>query len=141
MKEKGAWCAAVHGFAKSQTELSDWTTVISSQQQTLKWWRPGGLSFKIKNQGRTEAGTCDDHPHGNPRCSRAGSEKGERKLSEFANNVLTVLENPTGNGKNVKALRKVAGYDTNIFKNQCLFYIPKIKCIRIHDIIKVNWKT
>ena len=27
-EDGGAWCAAVHGFAKSQTWLSDWTTTI-----------------------------------------------------------------------------------------------------------------
>ena len=64
--------------------------------------------------------------------------KRREKIVKFANNVLIVLENLTGNGKNLKALRKVAGYDINIFKNQCLFYVLKIKCIRIHDIIKVN---
>ena len=27
VKDKGAWHAAIHGVAKSQTQLSDWTTV------------------------------------------------------------------------------------------------------------------
>ena len=29
-KEREAWRAAVHGVAKSQTRLSDWTTTTSS---------------------------------------------------------------------------------------------------------------
>jgi len=26
MEESGAWCAVIHGIAKSQTQLSDWIT-------------------------------------------------------------------------------------------------------------------
>jgi len=29
VKDRDAWCAAVHGVEKSQIQLSDWTTVIS----------------------------------------------------------------------------------------------------------------
>ena len=28
VKDKGAWHAAIHGVAKSQTQLSDWTTTM-----------------------------------------------------------------------------------------------------------------
>ena len=34
VKDKGAWCAAVYGIAKSQTRLSDWTTTAT---YTVKW--------------------------------------------------------------------------------------------------------
>ena len=37
VKDREAWCAAVHGFTKSQTRLCDWTTTIpwKSQMNTL----------------------------------------------------------------------------------------------------------
>ena len=37
VKDKEAWHAAVHGVAKSQTWLSDWTTKLISYVNTLKW--------------------------------------------------------------------------------------------------------
>ena len=29
VKDREAWCAVAHGIAKSQTQLSDWTTTIN----------------------------------------------------------------------------------------------------------------
>ena len=35
VKDREAWCAAVHGVTKGRTQLSDWTT-LSSKRKTLK---------------------------------------------------------------------------------------------------------
>ena len=37
MKDRGAWCAVVHGVAESGTRLSDWTTVTANFTET---WKP-----------------------------------------------------------------------------------------------------
>ena len=41
--DREAWCAAVHGVTKSQTQLSDWTEPSSRRKQTTRVW-----SFSLK---------------------------------------------------------------------------------------------
>ena len=38
VKDKEAWSAAVHGFSKSQTWFSSWTTMKNEDRRRLSWW-------------------------------------------------------------------------------------------------------
>ena len=39
VKDREAWCAAVHGVTKSQTQLSDWT-ITTKRAAGVKSWNP-----------------------------------------------------------------------------------------------------
>ena len=38
VKDREAWCAAMHGFAKNWTQLSDWTITTKVRQNAMHWW-------------------------------------------------------------------------------------------------------
>ena len=47
--DRGAVCAAVHGVAKSQIQLSDWTTAKPPSGQREKNWRTWNFAFCLGN--------------------------------------------------------------------------------------------
>ena len=65
----GAWCAAVHGVARSRTRLSDFTFTfpfpalekeMATQSSVLAWTIPGtGEPVGCRLWGRTESDTTD----------------------------------------------------------------------------------
>ena len=54
--DRGAWCATVHGVAKSQTWLSDWTTITNLREVT------DCHNFSICKAGM-QNGACPVEPH------------------------------------------------------------------------------
>ena len=73
VKDREAWSAAVHGVTKSQTWLSNWTTIITSKQRHLE-----SVASECGDLGRLH--TCSFHPllwlcpllYGNPSGLRHG---------------------------------------------------------------------
>ena len=46
VKDREAWCTAVHGIAKSQIRLSDWTTKCQETKQSRKGEEEGGSVWR-----------------------------------------------------------------------------------------------
>ena len=60
VKDRGAWCAAVQGVAKSWTWLSDWTTnymLVNNLLKLVQPWLSCKLGIKVYQFHRVTAGT------------------------------------------------------------------------------------
>ena len=49
VKDREAWCAIVHGVAKSQTWLSDWTTTIIFTSMAVMWFQESKTRYGNKS--------------------------------------------------------------------------------------------
>ena len=50
VKDREAWCAVVHGFTKSQTKLSNWTTIATTNSYVIFFCSESGLLWIIRPQ-------------------------------------------------------------------------------------------
>ena len=52
-----AWCAAIHGVAKSRTRLSDWTKLMAAHSSTLAWKIPWmAVPGRLQSMGSLSVG-------------------------------------------------------------------------------------
>ena len=63
VKDRKAWCAAIHGVAKSRTRLSDWTTtiritdlqqILSDEAHTIHWTATISKVFSYESTSKTD---------------------------------------------------------------------------------------
>jgi len=48
VKDREAWCAAVHGVTKTQTRLSDWTATTTADLENYQLWKWGPAIYVNK---------------------------------------------------------------------------------------------
>ena len=53
--DREAWRAAIHGVAKSQTQLNNWTDWLKEQEASADIWVMGSSLWSIENTGEGEA--------------------------------------------------------------------------------------
>ena len=84
VKDREAWCAAVHGISKNVTRLRDWTTTKGKTKKELKTWVRLVLNCREGN-GNPLQYSCLEKSHGWRSlvgCSPWGREESTR-LSDF----------------------------------------------------------
>ena len=76
VKDREAWCAAIHGVTKSQTGLSDWRTTMGPQafpgsilclwlpfKMRRRQWHPTSVLLPLKSHGRRSLIGCSPWGH------------------------------------------------------------------------------
>ena len=79
VKDREAWCAAVHEITKSQTQMSDWTTKYGLWQCIVLY---NHYSTKIYHMNRNKSMPNNQEKSVNRKCLEATSDTYLAKLSK-----------------------------------------------------------